>query len=57
MTPPNRFWPVYDDQEVEVEVEIYTIPFWGWRSSTRQPRNKVRPAPNRTPESSAEARA
>jgi len=37
MTPPNRFWPLYDDQEVE----IYDNPFWDLPGLTRQPR-KVR---------------
>ena len=42
MTPPIRFWPLYDDQEVE----IYDNPFWDLPGRTRQPRkNKVRPAP------------
>jgi hypothetical protein len=35
MTPPNRFWPLYDDQEVE----IYDNPFWDLPGRTRQPRN------------------
>jgi hypothetical protein len=34
MTPPNRFWPLYDDQEVE----IYDNPFWDLPGRTRQPR-------------------
>ena len=36
MTPPNRFWPFYDDQEVE----IYDNPFWDLPGRTRQPRKK-----------------
>jgi hypothetical protein len=44
MTPPNRFWPLYDDQEVE----IYDNPFWDLPGRMRQPRkDKVRPAPKR----------
>jgi hypothetical protein len=44
MTPPNRFWPFYDDQEVE----IYDNPFWDLPGRTRQPRkNQVRPVSDR----------
>jgi hypothetical protein len=44
MTPPNRFWPFYDDQEVE----IYDNPFWDLPGRTRQPRKKkVRPVSDR----------
>jgi len=40
MTPPNRFWPFYDD-----EVEIYDNPFWDLPGRTRQPRkDRIRPA-------------
>jgi hypothetical protein len=34
MTPPNRFWPFYDDEDVE----IYDNPFWDLPGRTRQPR-------------------
>jgi hypothetical protein len=43
MTPPNKFWPFYDD-----EVEIYDNPFWDLPGRTRQPRqSKSRRAPKR----------
>lgn len=32
MTPPNSFWPLYDDQEVE----IYDNPFWDLPGRTRR---------------------
>ena len=37
MTPPNKFWPLYDDQEVE----IYDNPFWDLPGRTR-PRARYR---------------
>jgi hypothetical protein len=45
MTPPNKFWPLYDDQEVE----IYDNPFWDLPGRTRQPRKNIArpPAPAR----------
>jgi len=36
MTPPNRFWPLYDDQEIE----IYDNPFWDLPGRTRHPHKK-----------------
>jgi hypothetical protein len=33
MTPPKRFWPLYDDEELE----IYDNPFWDLPGRTRQP--------------------
>jgi len=41
MTPPNRFWPFYDDQEVE----IYDNPFWDLPGRTRQPRHRRKDKP------------
>ena len=41
MTPPNRFWPLYDDQEVE----IYDNPFWDLPGLTRPPRDELETAP------------
>jgi hypothetical protein len=38
MTPPNKFWPLYDDQEVE----IYDNPFWDLPGRTRQRKNRQR---------------
>jgi len=44
MTPPKRFWPFYDDQEVE----IYDNPFWDLPGRTRQPhKSRPRRAPKR----------
>jgi hypothetical protein len=34
MTPPNKFWSFYDDQEVE----IYDNPFWDLPGRTLRPR-------------------
>ena len=46
MTPPNRFWPFYDDQEVE----IYDNPFWDLPGRTRQPgKGDARRQPARKP--------
>jgi hypothetical protein len=41
MTPPNNFWPFYDDQEVE----IYDNPFWDLPGRTRQPRARKQDRP------------
>jgi hypothetical protein len=37
MTPPNRFWPLYDDQDVE----IYDNPFWDLPGRMPQPAKAV----------------
>jgi hypothetical protein len=34
MNPPNRFWPLYDDQEIE----IYDNPLWDLPGRTLHPR-------------------
>jgi len=44
MTPPNRFWPFYDDEEVE----IYDNPFWDLPGRTlRRGVSKARRSPDR----------
>ena len=36
MTPPNQFWPFYDD----LEVEIYDNPSWDMPGRTLQPASR-----------------
>jgi hypothetical protein len=40
MTPPNRFWPFYDD-----EVEIYDNLSWDMPGKTRHPRTPEKDRP------------
>lgn len=37
MTPPNRFWPFYDEEDVE----IYDTTLWDLPGRARLPKNSV----------------